>query len=212
MKRSIGLIAVLLLSSNVFAAGALEINESPLTLVLNDHNQARVSSCPDFIALRKAGETVAELPGLSDPDYRAAKDALFSCWLQAYTVKNGMTPASDKAASLAEILKHFPANAAYLVSNEEIEKVATDFAGKSITDYTPDLKINSERATSVSASTGYLLDSDQSYTNHEGHTFRVIGLVGYSVGGTAANKVFWRIDDTSSPVWKVTRLDENSPI
>ncbi|MBX8478870.1 hypothetical protein [Klebsiella quasipneumoniae] len=86
MKYFIGMAVTLLLSTPVLAAGELEINQSPLTLVLSDQNQARVSSCADFIALRKAGETVDALPGLSDPDGRAAEAALFSCWLQAYTI------------------------------------------------------------------------------------------------------------------------------
>ncbi|MCS5946675.1 hypothetical protein LNP25_24325 [Klebsiella variicola subsp. variicola] len=68
MKYFIGMAVTLLLSTPVLAAGELEINQSPLTLVLSDQNQARVSSCADFIALRKAGETVDALPGLSDPD------------------------------------------------------------------------------------------------------------------------------------------------
>ncbi len=78
MKYFIGMAVTLLLSTPVLAAGELEINQSPLTLVLSDQNQARVSSCADFIALRKAGETVDALPGLSDPDGRAAEAALFS--------------------------------------------------------------------------------------------------------------------------------------
>lgn len=56
MKYFIGMAVTLLLSTPVLAAGELEINQSPLTLVLSDQNQARVSSCADFIALRKAGD------------------------------------------------------------------------------------------------------------------------------------------------------------
>ncbi|HEY2452405.1 MAG TPA: hypothetical protein VGI71_07250 [Scandinavium sp.] len=212
MKHFIGLFAVLFLSSNAFAEGSLEIDNNPLVLVLSDHNQAHVSSCSDFISLRKTGETVKELPGLSDPDYRTAKEALFNCWLQAYTVKNGMTMIGDSAPSLTNILKHFPASAAYLVSDEDMNKVKKNYVGKSIMDISPDLKIDSDRAVSVSSSTGYILDSDISFSSSDGHKLRVIGLVGYSIGGTAAEKSFWRVDDTSAPVWKLTRLDENSPI
>ena len=44
MKRFLCMAATLLVSTTVFAAGELEINDSPLTRVLNDHNQARVKS------------------------------------------------------------------------------------------------------------------------------------------------------------------------
>ena len=96
MKYFIGMAVTLLLSTPVLAAGELEINQSPLTLVLSDQNQARVSSCADFIALRKAGETVDALPGLSDPDGRAAEAALFSCWLQAYTIDHTLFPSAGR--------------------------------------------------------------------------------------------------------------------
>ncbi len=68
MKRFTCVPATLFLSTTALAADELVINDSPLTLVLSDHNQARVSSCADFISLRKAGETVKELPEFSDPD------------------------------------------------------------------------------------------------------------------------------------------------
>ena len=44
MKYFIGMAVTLLLSTPALAAGELEINQSPLTLVLSDQNQARVSS------------------------------------------------------------------------------------------------------------------------------------------------------------------------
>ena len=49
MKYFIGMAVTLLLSTPVLAAGELEVNQSPLTLVLSDQNQARVSSCADFV-------------------------------------------------------------------------------------------------------------------------------------------------------------------
>lgn len=156
MKYFIGMAVTLLLSTPVLAAGELEINQSPLTLVLSDQNQARVSSCADFIALRKAGETVDALPGLSDPDGRAAEAALFSCWLQAYTIDHTLFPSAAPKPTLAEVVQHFPASAAFIVSDDEKQDVAKNYVGKTIADYTPDLKARDDRLESTASASGVL--------------------------------------------------------
>lgn len=212
MKRFICMAATLLMSTTVLAAGELEINNSPLTLVFSDNNQARVSSCADFISLRKAGETVKELPELSDPDYHTAKDGLFSCWLNAYTIERKMVPVNGKSPTLAEILKHFPASSAYIVSDEQHLEVEKKYAGKTIAEYTPDLKEMDGRIESIASSTGYVLDNYYAFSDKEGNHLDIVALVGYSIGGTASDKVFYRIDDMNNRIWKVTRLDENSPL
>lgn len=212
MKRFICVVATLFLSTTALAADELVINDSPLTLVLSDHNQARVSSCADFISLRKAGETVKELPELSDPDYHTAEDALFACWLKAYTIEHGMSPVNAKKPTLADVLQHFPASSAYIVSNEEHQNVMMNYAGKTIADYTPDLKARGDRLESVASSTGYVLDNYYSFADKKGNLLNIVALVGYSIGGAASDKVFYRVDDMNNRVWKITRLDENSPL
>lgn len=212
MKRFMCMAAMLLISTVVIAAGELEINNSPLTLVLSDNNQARVSSCSDFISLRKAGETVKELPELSDPDYHTAEDALFSCWLNAYTIEHDMSPMNAKKPTLAEVLQHFPASTAYIVSKEEHQNVMMHYAGKSIADYTPDLKARDDRLESAASSTGYVLDNYYTFADKKGNHLNIVALVGYSIGGTASDKVFYRVDDMNNHIWKVTKLDENSPL
>lgn len=79
MKYIAVVIATLLFSFNSSATNELIIDNSPLTVVLSDGNQAKLSSCSDFVALHNSGESIKELPDLSDPDYRYAKDALFGC-------------------------------------------------------------------------------------------------------------------------------------
>lgn len=212
MKRFMCMAATLLISTTVLAAGELEINNSPLTLVLSDQNQARVSSCADFISLRKTGETVKELPELSDPDYRTTKDGLFSCWLNAYTIERKMVPTNEEKPTLAEIIKHFPASSAYTVSHEKQLEVERKYADKTISEYTPDLKKRDDRIESIASSTGYVLDNYYAFSDKEGNHLNIVALVGYSIGGTASEKVFYRVDDTSNRIWKVTRLDENSPL
>lgn len=210
MKHIAVVIAALMFSSNIYAANELLINDSPMTLILDDGNQANVSSCSDFIALHNSGETIKELPGLSDPDYREAKNVLFECWIKSAAIKNGMTSVNSPAPDLTTVLKHFPASAAYIISDEEARNVAEKYSGKSIWDYTPGLKINGDRAESAERASGYIISGYYSYADQDGKKLNVLALVGYTIPGTASDKVFWRIDDTSGKIWKVTRLDENS--
>lgn len=212
MKRTGWAVAAFLFSSTVFAAGELEVNGSPLTLVLNDHNQARVSSCADFVSLRKAGETIEELPGLSDPDYHAAEDALFSCWLKAYAIGHNMNPVKATKPTLDEVLKHFPASSAFIVSDDERRNIEKHYTYKTIAEYTPDLKARDERIESAVSSTGYVLDEYYSFSDKKGNHLNIVTLVGYSIGGTISEKAFYRIDDMNNRIWKITKLDENSPL
>lgn len=210
MKHIAVVIAALLFSSNIYAANELLINDSSLTVVLNDGNQAHLSSCSDFIALHNAGESIKELPGLSDPDYRTAKDALFGCWLSTTVIKSGMVKVNAKAPDLSDVLKHFPALAAYTVNDENAKKIQTEYVGKSIEDYSPDLKITGGDATSVSESTGYRITDFYSFAGSNNKRMNILALVGYVLDGTAGTKTYWRIDDTSGDIWKITKLDENS--
>lgn len=210
MKHIVRVIVVLLFSSNSFAANELLINNSPITLILGDGNRANVSSCSDFIALHNSGEIVKELPGLSDPDYREAKNALFECWIKAAAIKNGMIAVNSPAPELATVLKHFPANAAYIISDEEARNVAEKYSGKTIWDYTPGLKVNGNRVESTEQASGYIISGYYSYADQRGNMLNVLALVGYTIPGTASDKAFWRIDDTSGNIWKIKRLDENS--
>lgn len=210
MRYIIVVIAALLFSSNSFAANELLINNAQMTLILDDGNQANVSSCSDFIALRNSGEKIKELPGLSDPDYREAKNSLFECWIKASAIKKGMIALNNPAPELISVLKHFPANAAYIISDEEARNVAEKYSGKSIWDYTPGLQINGDRAESAERASGYIISDYYSYADQHGNTLNVLALVGYTIPGTASDKVFWRIDDTSGNIWKIKKLDENS--
>ena len=212
MKRVAYIITGLIFSSYSIAGGELMVNNSPLTLILNDGNQANVSTCTDFVALRMTGEQVKELPGLSDPDFHDAKSALFGCWLNAYVIKHGMMTVNAAAPDLPTVLKHFPANAAFVVSDYEAKTIQRDFSNKTIQDFTPDLTYNDDQAVSTVQDTGYRVKDYYSYLDNNGNQLNVLALVGYSLSGTAGSKTFWRIDDTSQPIWKVTMLDENSPL
>ncbi|AWF56212.1 hypothetical protein CSC12_6304 (plasmid) [Klebsiella michiganensis] len=84
------------------------------------------------------------------------------------------------------------------------------YAGKSIADYTPDLKAKDDRLESAARSTGYVLDDYYTFADKKGNQLNIVALTGYATGGTAADKAFYRVDDMHDRIWKVTRLDENS--
>ncbi|WP_139824140.1 hypothetical protein [Lonsdalea britannica] len=210
MKRFYILLILFFFSSSGFASKELEINGVPLTLSLKDNTQVQVSSCADFISLRKSGNIIESLPDLSDPDYNEAKNALFLCWPNNYVNINDMRPV-NYSLTLHTVIQHFPATAGYIVSEEELNKVKLDFKNKTIFEYLPDLKIKNGRAISLINSVSYLLVDSYRFKNAKNQEIKIVALSGHSIGGTASSRHFWRIDDESKHVWKVTELDENSP-
>ncbi len=187
MKYFIGMAVTLLLSTPVLAAGELEINQSPLTLVLSDQNQARVSSCADFIALRKAGETVDALPGLPTRMAVRRKRRYSPAGYRPTPSIIRYSSAAPKP-TLAEVVQHFPASAAFIVSDDEKQDVAKKYVGKTIADYTPDLKARDDRLESAASASGYVLDEYYAFTDKQGHQLNIVALVGYAIGGTASVK------------------------
>ncbi|MFP1902160.1 hypothetical protein ACLEDY_09215 [Lonsdalea quercina] len=209
MKRFYILLVLFFFSSSGFSSEELKINGSPLTLSLKNNTQVQVSSCSDFISLRKLGMKIESLPNLSDPDYNEAKNALFHCWLNNYVNINDMRPA-NYSLTIYTVIQHFPATAGYFVSEEELNKINLDFKNKTILEYMPDLKIKNGRAISLINSVSYLLADSYRFKNSKNQEIKIVALSGHSIGGTASSRQFWRIDDESKHVWKVTELDENS--
>ncbi|VTO23646.1 Uncharacterised protein [Klebsiella variicola] len=57
------------------------------------------------------------------------------------------------------MVQHFPASAAFIVSDDEKQDVAKNYVGKTIADYTPDLKARDDRLESAASASGYVLMS-----------------------------------------------------
>lgn len=111
-------------------------NGAPLHVITNTNKDFIISNCQQFIALRQSGEKINTYGGLPDPDYREAKETLFHCYLEYYARQHGFTAVKTPGPSLSAILHHFPASAALAISNEEVENVKKNYAGKSMFDYT----------------------------------------------------------------------------
>ncbi|MCS6067707.1 hypothetical protein LNO81_14585 [Klebsiella variicola subsp. variicola] len=69
-------------------------------------------------------------PGFPTQMACAAEAALFSCWLQAYTIDHTLFPSAAPKPTLAEVVQHFPASAAFIVSDDEKQDVAKNYVGK----------------------------------------------------------------------------------
>lgn len=95
-------------SGNVFSE-PLQEDSQPISLKLSDNSLKEVNTCEDFIALRRAGKTVTDLPNLPDRFTDMARGSLTNCYLTTYAKDHGLTeikPASQ-APTLKEIVDHF---------------------------------------------------------------------------------------------------------
>lgn len=205
---------MLFASSAVFSADSVvEVNNQPLSIVLTDGSQVNVSTCNDFIALRKTGKTVKDILHLPDPQYYQVKNNLFECYLNEYVTQHHFSVNTSPSFSFEQIIHHFPASAALIVSDSEEQKIKHDFYGKTLIEYVPDLQAKSiNRYISEKKDTGYFLKKTYSYKNQQNQDLNIIVIVGYSLTGTLGIPTAYRIDNMSGHVWKITKLDENSPL
>lgn len=211
-KKIAILILFFIFNKNCFAAGELIFNDKPLTLKLNDNNQARVSSCSDFIALRNAGETVIDLLDTPYPDYDMAKAALFDCYINAYTIKHGLIETEAPPLSLEAVLHHFPASEKLIASDYEKNNIKTKYKGKSIWDTSPDLIKNDDTYISNKTDSGYRIISSASYRTKDNKELKVITLAAFTLHGTFGYRNNYIITSTKSPIWEISKIDENSPL
>ncbi|MBU9834553.1 hypothetical protein FS594_28360 (plasmid) [Rahnella aquatilis] len=206
--------SMMLASSAVFAADSgVEINNQPLSIVLSDGSQANISTCNEFLAFRKSGKTVKDILHLPDPQYYQAKNNLFECYLNDYAIQHHLSVIASNGPSFEKIIQHFPASAALIVSDTEEQKIKHDFYGKTLSEYVPDLRAKSiNRYISENKDTGYFLKKTYSYKNKKNQDINIVIIVGYSLSGSLGIPIAYRIDDMSGHVWKITKLDENSPL
>ena len=213
MKYIASFIILALSSANAVAEGELLIQGSPLKLELDNHHQIIISSCKEFESIRHNGDKIISFPEIKiDRVYSEAKEALFSCWISTYTEKNKLSPTNDAPPSLSEVLQHFPASASFSISNYEIEKIKQHSKEKSILELTPDLKVVQNSAESIKSDTGYRLGAFYSFKNPKNKIIKIITLNGYALHGTIGATQHWMVDDFNTSLWKIKKIDENSPL
>lgn len=212
MKYIIGVISALLFSSNSFSANELLIDNSRMTLILDDGNQANVSSCSDYVSLRKAGETIKDIPDLSEPYYGVAKAALTECYISAFIIQHQLVENKYVHPSLNEILHHLPASEKLIVSDQEMKMIKSQYTGKSIWDTSPDLTEQDDILVSKSDDTGYRLMKYSSYTGADGKKLDFLTLSAFSLHGTFGKTTSYVIKSKDNNVWDISKIDENSPL
>lgn len=212
MKRFTSFTIALLFSTNSFAVGELVFNNTPLTLLLSNNNQAQVSTCSDFISLRKAGNTIKDLPGVSDPDYGIAKAALIDCYISAYITQHNLKETNAPRPSLKEILQHLPATEKLIASDEEKEKIEKHYKGKSIWDTSPDLIKEDDIFVSKSDDTGYRLIDSKSFIDPNKKPLDILIMSAFTMHGTYGVRHSYIINSKNKTIWDVSTIDENSPL
>lgn len=212
MKYS--MLTMLLSSIGSFAnSHELIIEGEPVTVTLVGGGEASLSSCSDLIELKKSGKIIIDV---SKPvprlEWEAAKDKLFECWLNAYASTNGMAVSHpDQKPTTEEVVKHFPATAGLILSHSAEEKAKNQFSGKTISDWSPGLKPDSDKHM-VSADEGYVVTDYVVLKNAAGKTQEIIYLGAYVTQGTAGSHIPYRIDSKKTTPWKITMLTINNPL
>lgn len=202
------------LAGNVSSAPLQEDFQSIL-LTLNDTNSARVTTCEDFITLRRSGETVAGYPDMPDRFADMARDSLIDCYLTTYAADHGfteITPAPD-TPTIQDVVNHFPASAAIAISDEEVAKVKSQYQGKTISQKVTDLKPDeSGRLISAKNTEGYMITARRLFKDKAGKTLQFITLHEFVTEGTWGATTTYRIISQEKPVWDIQEMTENSPL
>lgn len=215
MKRKI--IAGLLLAGltgNAYSTPLQEDSESIL-LTLGDTNSARVTTCEEFIALRRSGETVAGYPDMPDRFMTAARDSLIDCYLTHYALDHRLTEITPapKTPTLKDVVDHFPATAAITISDEEVAKVKTQYQGKTISQKDDDLKPDGDgRLVSAKNAEGYRISGMRVFKDKAGKLTQFITLGSFVTEGSWGTTTTYRIIAQDKPVWEIEEITENSPL
>jgi hypothetical protein len=215
MKRKI--ITGLFLSGLAWNACSTPLQEDSqsILLTLNDNNSARITTCEEFIALRRSGETVADYPDMPDRFANMARNSLINCYLTTYATDHGLTeitPAPE-TPTLEEVAEHFPATAAIAISNEEVAKVKSQYQGKTIRQKETDLKLDSNgRLISAKNADGYMIAARRIFKDKTGNLTQFIMLGKFVTEGTWGMTATYRIISQDKPVWDIQEITENSPL
>jgi len=212
MKSVSAFFAVLTYSTTSFSTAELVFENKPLTLLLNDNNQANVSNCSDFIALRKADEKIKDIQELSPPEQGFAEVALFDCYLNGYVIENQLREIKKQKPSLGEILRHLPATEKLIVSDSEKEETAKKFKGQSIWATSPDLIQQDDIFVSKINDAGYRLIDFRTYVTPQNKEIEIITLGSFVLHGTAGTRSHYIVNSKNNDIWEITKIDMNSPL
>jgi hypothetical protein len=189
-------------------------NGQPISVNLSNAGTASISNCAEYVALRKEGKTINNYPGLSDPDFREAQDALINCYMNAYANDNGLKEVTPSLTNLSveNVVKHFPAQAALAISDEEVAKLKKNYIGKTIIDTAPDLTSDDGRMISQKTDSGYMIWNRKAFKDSAGKMYSFITLSSFPLSGTYAALRTYQILSEEEKVWTIKEVTENSPL
>lgn len=202
------------LSASAFSE-PLQDDSTPITLKLNDNSVVNVTTCEDFIALRRAGKTVTDFENMPDRFASMAQNSLTDCYLTTWAKAQGLTEVNPPPATLtiSDVVKHFPATAAVAISDDEVARVKTHYQNKTIIQKEPDLKADDMgRLISAKSSDGYIITGHRAFKGQDGKLTDFITLGKFVTGGTWSVSTTYRIVSQNEPVWKIQEVTENDPL
>jgi hypothetical protein len=212
--KVLGASCALLVSASVLADEQdISIQGKPLQVVTADGKNHSLATCGDYLSLQQNKQQITSITGLSDRDYVEAQDSLIQCNIQNYVKQHQYAPITSPAVpSIQQVVAHFPASTALVVSDDEATALKAKGRGKTLQEWTPSLKLKDDRMVSDKEQVAYTVSQYQTFKNSQGQSLTFITLGSGVTGGTLRALSTYRINDMKGKVWTVIPVTENTPL
>lgn len=212
MKRIVIITILVFFSHRIMADTSIDTYEPPLLVTLQDNSKVKLSSCADYIKIRKSGEYIKELPDLPNYFYNDLKMDLVNCYVNAVVLQNGLIESNMPTPSLSEILHHLPATEKLIASDDEESNIRKKFKGKSVWDTSPDFVESDDSIVSKNNDEGYRLIHYISYMTKEGNEMDLMTIASFVLHGTYGYSTSYFITSKKGSIWDVVPITINSPL
>lgn len=209
----LGVVCALLVSASVQADDQdITIQGKPIQVITVDGQKHSLTVCGDYLALRQQNQQLT-IGDLSSRDYVEAKDSLIQCNIQNYAKQHQyVLDTQAEVPSIETVVARFPASAALVVSNDEVNELKKKGGGKTLHEWTPSLVLKDERMVSEKEQVAYAVSQYQSFKNSQGQSIAFITLGSGVIDGTFGKRSTYRIDAANGKIWSVTPVTENTSL
>jgi hypothetical protein len=209
----LGVVCALLVSASVQADDQdITIQGKPIQVITVDGQKHSLTVCGDYLALRQQNQQLT-IGDLSSRDYVEAKDSLIQCNIHNYAKQHQyVLDTQAEVPSIETVVAHFPASAALVVSNDEVNELKKNGGGETLHEWTPSLVLKDERMVSEKEQVAYVVSQYQSFKNSQGQSIAFITLGSGVIDGTFGKRSTYRIDAANGKIWSVTPVTENTSL
>lgn len=209
----LGVVCALLVSASVQADDQdITIQGKPIQVITVDGQKHLLTVCGDYLALRQQNQQLT-IGDLSSRDYVEAKDSLIQCNIHNYAKQHQyVLDTQAEVPSIETVVARFPASAALVVSNDEVNELKKNGEGKTLHEWTPSLVLKDERMVSEKEQVAYAVSQYQSFKNSQGQSIAFITLGSGVIDGTFGKRSTYRIDAANGKIWSVTPVTENTSL